>query len=86
MNKHHDLIKIGSLIKQRRKEMKLSQQALADRIGAHRNEIGRMESGEYVGSLGKYLQCLNFLNLTLQATTYRLPTLDELPAIFEDED
>ena len=46
MSGYSILNKIGHSIQQIRLEQKLSQEKLAEKVGVHRNHIGRIERGE----------------------------------------
>lgn len=49
MGKREDaiLLSLGKEVRARRKEKKLSQEALALQAGVHTNVVGRLERGEY---------------------------------------
>jgi transcriptional regulator with XRE-family HTH domain len=82
-----DLILIGNQIAKHRKQLKLSQPALASQAGISRATLEALENGRS-GELGfsklsKLLTVLG-LELKLQAASTRRPTLDEL--LQEDRD
>ena len=57
----------GEIIKNRRKELKLSQNDLAELIGKKRPYISRIENGEDI-RLSNFSLIANALNLTIQLT------------------
>lgn len=57
---------IGFRIAARRKELKLSQEELAEIVGLHRNYIGYIERGEKRASIDNIQQIATALNLTLE--------------------
>lgn len=76
-----DLITLGSRIAERRKNLKLSQSALARKVGVSRATLDALENGR-AGELGftkvaKLLAALG-LELTLQTASSNRPTLDDL--------
>jgi transcriptional regulator with XRE-family HTH domain len=82
-----DLISIGSEITRKRKALRMSQSALAKAAGISRATLDALENGRS-GELGfsklvKILAALG-LELTLQESQPRRPTLDEL--LEEDRD
>lgn len=76
-----DLFEIGELIRSRRKELKLTQEMLAKRVGVSRRTITQLELGQ-VSDLGirKVMAILGALGYELHAEKIRTlrPTLDEL--------
>jgi transcriptional regulator with XRE-family HTH domain len=54
---------IAGFLKNRRIELKLSQQDLADRVGMARETINRMEAGRFWLGMKQYLQICEALNL-----------------------
>jgi len=46
MRRYKINIKFGNKVQKRRKELGLSQEELAHKIGIHRNHMGRIERGE----------------------------------------
>ena len=81
-----DLAAIGQQARTRRKQQGLSQQDAAERIQAHRNEISRIENGHFRGSVATLTRYLNLLGLALTTAVYRKPVLEDLSAIFDEED
>jgi transcriptional regulator with XRE-family HTH domain len=82
-----DLTAIGQQIAERRKELKLSQAALARKAGISRATVETLENGR-AGELGftkltRLLAVLG-LELKLQTASSHRPTLDEL--LKEDRD
>jgi transcriptional regulator with XRE-family HTH domain len=82
-----DMIFMGQQIAARRKSLKLSQVALARKVGISRATLEALENGRS-GEMGfskitKLLAALG-LELKLQAASSRRPTLDEL--LNEDRD
>jgi ribosome-binding protein aMBF1 (putative translation factor) len=58
----------GETIRNRRKELKMSQEKLAEVVGKKRTYISRIENGEDV-RLSNLLLVANALDLTIQLTT-----------------
>ncbi len=91
---NHDeyLKKIGVLIRHSRAEKNWNQFMLAQKAAEHgapvihRQEISQMENGQFKGSVRKLQAVLRALRYTLTATATRTPQLDELEALFSDED
>lgn len=91
---YHDqyLREIGILIKRLRADKGWTQAQLARKAadhGApviHRQEVSQMENGQFLGSLRKLQAVLRTLRYTLTATVARRPQLEELEALFSDED
>lgn len=59
---------LSEILKERRKELKLSQQELADKIGKKRPYISRVENGEDV-RLSNFIQIATALGLNLKLGT-----------------
>ncbi len=57
----------GEIIKSRRKELKMSQNDLADLVGKKRPYISRIENGEDI-RLSNFVLIANALNLSIQLT------------------
>lgn len=78
-----DLFDIGDLIRSNRKELGLTQEMLAKKVGVSRRTITQLELGQ-VSDLGirKVMAILGALGLELHAGKIRShrPTLDELQA------
>lgn len=91
-NYDHYLIEIGRLIKQLRAQNAWTQAELAQHAsmrGApviHRQEVSQMENGQFRGSVRKLQAVLRTLRYTLSATVAHKPQLEELEALFDDED
>lgn len=58
----------GEILKNRRKELKLSQNDLAEMIGKKRPYISRIENGEDI-KLSNFVLVANALNLSINLTT-----------------
>src|SRR5437764_14165027 len=58
MNKPAQLELVGRKIRQLRRQRKLTQVELADRIGVHQSDLSRMEQGEYKVGLDTLLKIL----------------------------
>jgi len=56
----------GELIKEKRKEKKLTQQELADQIGKERAYIAKIEQGKTDLQISNFVQIINALGLTLK--------------------
>ncbi len=69
------MTKFNELIKQKRKEKKLTQQEVADAVGITRNYLSDIENGRYSPSFKKSIELAKFLeidlNLLYQATEIR---------------
>ena len=58
---------LSEILKDRRKQLNLSQQELADKVGKKRPYISRVENGEDV-RLSNFLQIANALGLSFELT------------------
>ncbi|HEY5610680.1 MAG TPA: helix-turn-helix transcriptional regulator [Thermoanaerobaculia bacterium] len=56
---------VGRKIRQLRRQRKLTQVELADRIGIHQSDLSRMEQGEYKVGLDTLLKILHTFNLSI---------------------
>jgi len=65
MNKPVQLELVGRKIRQLRRQRKLTQVELADRIGIHQSDLSRMEKGEYKVGLDTLLQILQTFDLSI---------------------
>ena len=65
MNKAAQLELVGRKIRQLRKQRKLTQVELADRIGIHQSDLSRMEQGEYKVGLDTLLKILQTFDLSI---------------------
>lgn len=82
-----ELAAFGEILKALRKQKKVSQQVLADRLGVHRNTIGMWERGDYLpDSRGMVLELARQLHLDeqetkklLEASLTALPTRWHVP-------
>ena len=83
---------IGDVIRRLRAENGWTQAQLAMNARSHgaptihRQEISQMENGQFHGSVRKLQAVLRSLRYTLTATVARIPQLDELEGLFDDED
>jgi len=74
---------IGALVRARRRERALSQQALADSVGVSRQWIVEIEGGKARAEVGLVLRLLNVLDLTIRVDP-RPP--DPLDALLDRDD
>lgn len=65
MNKPAQLELVGRKIRQLRKQRKLTQVELAERIGIHQSDLSRMEQGEYKVGLDALLRILQTFDLSI---------------------
>jgi len=65
MNKPGQLELVGRKIRQLRRQRKLTQVALAERIGIHQSDLSRMEQGEYKVGLDTLLKILQTFDLSI---------------------
>jgi transcriptional regulator with XRE-family HTH domain len=56
---------VGLKIRELRRQRKLTQTELADRIGIHQSDLSRMEKGEYKVGLDTLLRILQSFNLSI---------------------
>jgi transcriptional regulator with XRE-family HTH domain len=56
---------VGRKIRQLRRQRKLTQVALAERIGIHQSDLSRMEQGEYKVGLDTLLKILQTFDLSI---------------------
>jgi transcriptional regulator with XRE-family HTH domain len=65
MNKPAQLELVGRKIRQLRRQRKLTQVELAERIGIHQSDLSRMEQGEYKVGLDTLLKVLQTFDLSI---------------------
>ena len=65
MNKPAQLELVGRKIRQLRRQRKLTQVELAERIGIHQSDLSRMEQGEYKVGLDTLLKILATFDLSI---------------------
>ena len=65
MNKPAQLELVGRKIRQLRRQRKLTQVELAERIGVHQSDLSRMEQGEYKVGLDTLLKILQTFDLSI---------------------
>jgi transcriptional regulator with XRE-family HTH domain len=65
MNRPAQLELIGRKIRQLRRQRKLTQVELAERIGIHQSDLSRMEQGEYKVGLDALLKILQAFDLSI---------------------
>ena len=65
MNKPAQLELVGRKIRQLRRQRKLTQVELAEKIGVHQSDLSRMEQGEYKVGLDTLLKVLQTFDLTI---------------------
>src|SRR5207253_11124253 len=65
MNKPVQLELVGRKIRQLRRQRKLTQVELADRIGIHQSDLSRMEQGEYKVGIDTLLRILQTFDLNI---------------------
>ena len=63
MNRPAQLELVGRKIRQLRRQRKLTQVELAEKIGIHQSDLSRMEQGEYKVGLDTLLKILGTFNL-----------------------
>jgi transcriptional regulator with XRE-family HTH domain len=83
MNELQDL---GKTLRARRREGGLTQQALADAAGVPRRTYQRLEAGHPGTRIDVLILALRALGLRIVLTPRQRPTLDELGAIYGNED
>ena len=65
MNRPAQLELVGRKIRQLRRQRKLTQVELAEKIGIHQSDLSRMEQGEYKVGLDTLLKILQCFDLTI---------------------
>lgn len=65
MNRPAQLELVGRKIRQLRRQRKLTQVELAEKIGIHQSDLSRMEQGEYKVGLDTLLRILQTFDLTI---------------------
>ena len=76
---------LASVVRTQRKSAGLSKSALAQRAGKVREVIYRLESGEDV-TVSSLLAVLGAMGLALQVVKAGLPTMEEVAALFADDE
>ena len=59
---------VGTIVRDARKRERLTQQQLADRVGAKKSYISRIETGSVEPSAGLFLNIINALGLSIVRT------------------
>src|ERR1043165_7224494 len=75
MNKPAPLELVGRKIRQLRRQRKLTQVELAEKIGIHQSDLSRMEQGEYKVGLDTLLKILGTFDLSIGELFEKLKTL-----------
>ena len=70
-------VSLGKLIKLRRKELRLSQEELAEAAGLHRTYIGQLEHGEKSPTIRTLFLLANTLKIRPSEMVRNLEGLDE---------
>lgn len=65
-----DLVALGAAIRARRKDLELSQEALADLAEIDRSHMGKIERGERNVSMLNVIRIAHALNIKLSALVY----------------
>ena len=65
MNRPVQLELVGRKIRQLRRQRKLTQVELAEKIGIHQSDLSRMEQGEYKVGLDALLKILQTFNMSI---------------------
>jgi transcriptional regulator with XRE-family HTH domain len=77
---------IGNQLKIARKNQKLSQADVAQKLCVDRAQISRIESGRHLGSLQLFERYLTLMGFELVANPFgSRPTLDELDDLYGDD-
>ncbi len=61
----------GIVLRERRKELKMTQQELAERVGAKRSYIARIEKGETDIRLSSFIRLISVMGLSLNVNIAR---------------
>src|SRR6266566_3397771 len=85
MNKPAQLELVGRKIRQLRRQRKLTQVELADRIGVHQSDLSRMEQGEYKVGLDTLLKILGTFELNSRIEALRQEALAKVRSEKFDE-
>lgn len=72
----NDLVELGELIRRRRTDHGLSQNELADKVGATRQWVSRLEKGKNEIGTARLLAVLNTLELNLEIRPPRLESAE----------
>ncbi len=79
---------IGVLIRDRRREARLTQGALADRVGVSRQWLSDMERGKSTAEIGLVMNTLDALGVVLRvdelAFDHEIPTPADIDAIVRE--
>jgi transcriptional regulator with XRE-family HTH domain len=65
MNKPAQIEMVGRKIRQLRRQRKLTQVELAEKIGIHQSDLSRMEQGEYKVGLDTLIRILQMFDLSI---------------------
>jgi len=78
------LFKLGQALRERRKELALTQAALAGRAGIPLRTLLRMEAGDASVKIGTYALAAQELGVELALASRARPTLDQLDELYGD--
>ena len=81
-------IEIGNAIRERRKELRYTQQALSELTGVHKSTISEIENGRFSGSFDIFERLLDSVNLQFEVSskTHRLPDWDDIDSLFSEDE
>lgn len=81
-------IDIGNAVRESRKALGYTQQALSELTGVHKSTISEIENGRFSGSFNIFERLLDGVNLQFEVTTktHRLPHWDEIDSLFAEDD
>ncbi len=71
-------IQIGNLIRTRRKELGLTQAALADKVGLRQATVSQIETGSNATRIGTLLRVIAMLDMDLTAGPRRRTAIEDI--------
>ena len=82
------LHEIGKSIRAKREQLRLTQEAFAQRAGIPRRTLTRLEAGDPAVRIGTFAKAAQALGMTLHlaATRRARPTLDDLGDLYREDD
>lgn len=78
--------KIGEAIRENRKALGYTQQALSEKIGIHKSTISEIENGRFTGSFDIFERLVDAVNLQFEVSQKRhqLPDWNEIDHLFNE--